>query len=66
MAKEPELIDLGLPEGAITMPRIEKLKVSKRGKPYQVCWSWTDATGKRRFKKERFAKLDQAKAKQRE
>ncbi|HEX5018930.1 MAG TPA: tyrosine-type recombinase/integrase, partial [Actinomycetes bacterium] len=46
--------------------RIEKLKVSKRGKPYQVCWSWTDATGKRRFKKERFAKLDQAKAKQRE
>src|SRR4051794_10196613 len=48
------------------MARIVKVKVGEHGKPYEVRWSWYDAKGNRKFKKERFSRLDDAKARKRE
>lgn len=47
------------------MARIVTLAVG-HGKPYEVRWSWYNAQGKRTFKKERFSRLDDAKARKRE
>ena len=48
------------------MARIVKVATSEFGKPYEVCWSWYDAEGKRYFKKARYRTLTDAKAKRRE
>lgn len=49
------------------MARIVKVQTSATSpRPYEVRWSWYDANGKRKFKKERFRTEREAKAKKRE